>query len=44
LPLLVVGTYLVKILLTAIDTPIVYLLVRWVTGRWTAPGDIVTKA
>ena len=43
LPLLIVGTYLVKIVLTAIDTPVVYLLVRWITGHWTAPGDVVVK-
>ncbi|MFP6808195.1 MAG: queuosine precursor transporter [Pseudomonadales bacterium] len=44
LPLLIIGTYLVKLLLTAIDTPVVYLLVRWITGHWTAPGDIVTES
>lgn len=40
LPLLIVGTYFVKLLLTALDTPVVYLLVRWITGQWTAPGDV----
>jgi uncharacterized PurR-regulated membrane protein YhhQ (DUF165 family) len=40
LPLLILGTYLVKLLITALDTPVVYLLVRWITGQWTAPGDI----
>lgn len=39
LPLLVIGTYLVKLLITAIDTPIVYLLVYWITGKWSAQGD-----
>ena len=40
LPLLVVGTYLVKLLITLLDTPVVYLLVRWITGRWSARGDL----
>lgn len=40
LPLLVLGTYLVKLAITAIDTPIVYLLVRWITGKWSANGDL----
>jgi len=34
LPLLVLGAYLMKLLIAAIDTPIVYLLVRWITGKW----------
>lgn len=40
LPLLVLGTYLVKLVITVIDTPFVYLLVRWITGRWSAKGDL----
>jgi uncharacterized integral membrane protein (TIGR00697 family) len=40
LPLLVLGTYLVKVVITAVDTPVVYLLVRWITGSWTARGDL----
>ncbi|MEM6819273.1 MAG: queuosine precursor transporter [Pseudomonadota bacterium] len=40
LPLLILGTYLVKIVITIVDTPVVYLLVRWITGHWTAKGDI----
>jgi hypothetical protein len=42
LPLLILGTYLLKVVIAAIDTPIVYLLVRWITGEWTARGDIQT--
>lgn len=44
LPKLILGTYLLKILIALIDTPIVYLVVRWITGAWTAPGDISQKA
>ena len=40
LPALVLGTYLVKLLITIIDTPFVYLLVKWVTGSWTACGGV----
>lgn len=40
LPLLVLGTYLVKLIITVIDTPVVYLLVRWITGSWSAQGDL----
>lgn len=29
LPLLILGTYFVKLIITVVDTPIVYLLVRW---------------
>ena len=35
LPVLILGTYIVKLGLTIVDTPVVYLLVRWVTGSWT---------
>lgn len=38
LPLLVAGTYLVKLVITIVDTPFVYLIVRWITGSWTAKG------
>jgi uncharacterized PurR-regulated membrane protein YhhQ (DUF165 family) len=31
---------LVKVVITAVDTPVVYLLVRWITGSWTARGDL----
>ena len=40
LPLLIVGTYLVKLIITVVDTPVVYLLVRWITGEWSARGDL----
>jgi uncharacterized integral membrane protein (TIGR00697 family) len=40
LPLLVLGTYLVKLAITIVDTPVVYLLVRWITGSWSARGDL----
>jgi len=43
LPLLVLGTYLVKLLITAVDTPVVYLLVRWITGDWTSKGSLNSK-
>ena len=29
-----------KLLVAVIDTPIVYLVVYWVTGHWTSKGDI----
>ncbi len=35
LPLLIAGTYLVKVAITISLTPLVYLLVYWVTGKWT---------
>lgn len=40
LPLLIIGTYLVKLVITVVDTPVVYLLVRWITGQWSARGDL----
>lgn len=40
LPILVLGTYIVKLLITIGDTPVVYLLVRWISGRWTSTGDL----
>lgn len=44
LPLLVLGTYLVKLAIALIDTPVVYLLVKWITGQWTANGDFKKNA
>ncbi|KGE05012.1 putative preQ0 transporter [Pseudohaliea rubra DSM 19751] len=38
LPLIVFGTYLVKLVITVVDTPVVYLVVRWITGSWSASG------
>ena len=43
LPLLVFGTYIVKLLITVIDTPFVYLIVRWITGSWTVAGGLRTR-
>ena len=40
MPKLVLGTYIVKITIAAIDTPCVYLVVRWITGEWHARGDL----
>jgi hypothetical protein len=34
LPKLILATYLVKIAIAAVDTPVVYLVVRWITGEW----------
>ncbi|MEM1112492.1 MAG: queuosine precursor transporter [Pseudomonadota bacterium] len=44
LPKLILGTYLVKLVITAVDTPVVYLLVRWITGSWSSQGDLETGA
>ncbi len=44
LPKLVIGTFLVKISLAPIVTPIVYLTVYWITGRWTVKGDLNASA
>jgi len=43
LPKLIIGSYLMKLLVAVIDTPIVYLVVYWVTGHWTSKGDIVVE-
>ena len=43
LPALILGTYLVKLLITIIDTPFVYLLVRWITGSWTVKAIAETR-
>ncbi|MGF1485222.1 MAG: queuosine precursor transporter [Opitutales bacterium] len=40
LPRLILGTYLLKVLVASVDTPIVYGLVRWINGSWTARGDL----
>ncbi|MEM1222886.1 MAG: queuosine precursor transporter [Verrucomicrobiota bacterium] len=40
LPKLILGSYLLKVMVAAIDTPVVYLVVKWLTGSWTAKGDI----
>ncbi|WP_269525154.1 queuosine precursor transporter [Coraliomargarita parva] len=40
LPKLVLGSYLLKLLVALIDTPVVYLVVYWLVGSWTAEGDI----
>jgi len=40
LPLLVFGTILVKASFAAVGIPVVYVLVRWITGEWTAKGDL----
>jgi len=40
LPKLVIGSYLLKLLVAVIDTPVVYLVVYWLVGNWTAQGDI----
>ncbi|MGF1530847.1 MAG: queuosine precursor transporter [Puniceicoccaceae bacterium] len=40
LPALIFGTYLLKVLVALIDTPIVYLVVYWLAGTWTAKGDV----
>jgi queuosine precursor transporter len=42
LPKLILGTYLLKLVVALIDTPIVYLVVYWITGQWTSKGDIET--
>jgi len=43
LPALIIGTYFVKLIITAVDTPVVYLLVYWITGKWSAKGDMVEQ-
>jgi putative vitamin uptake transporter len=44
LPFLVLGTILVKATFAALGIPVVYLLVRWITGEWTASGDLGRRA
>ena len=36
LPMVIIGSYLLKLLVALIDTPIVYLVVYWLVGSWTA--------
>jgi queuosine precursor transporter len=43
LPKLILGSYLLKLLVALIDTPIVYLVVYWITGNWTSKGDLEDK-
>lgn len=43
LPKLILGTYILKLLVALVDTPIVYLVVYWITGQWTSKGDIEEK-
>lgn len=40
---LIAGAYSLKLVIALIDTPIVYLLVYWITGRWSAKGDVVAS-
>jgi len=40
LPQVIAGSYLLKLLVALIDTPIVYLVVYWLVGSWTAQGDV----
>ncbi|MDQ8205473.1 queuosine precursor transporter [Pelagicoccus sp. SDUM812003] len=40
LPKVILGSYLLKMLVAIVDTPMVYLIVRWITGSWTAKGDV----
>ena len=42
LPKLVIGTFLVKLVLSPVSTPFVYLTVYWITGRWTVKCDLAT--
>ena len=39
LPGIVLGAFILKILVAAVDTPMVYLLVYWIKGSFTAHGD-----
>ncbi|MEO0509823.1 MAG: queuosine precursor transporter [Verrucomicrobiota bacterium] len=36
----ILGSYLLKLVVAVIDTPVVYLVVYWLTGSWTAKGDV----
>lgn len=40
LPKVIIGSYLLKLLVALIDTPVVYLVVYWLVGSWTAKGDV----
>jgi len=37
---LILGTYIIKLIIAALDTPLVYLVVHWITGRWYSKGDL----
>jgi len=39
----IIGSYILKLLVALIDTPIVYLVVYWLVGNWSAKGDIDIK-
>ncbi len=43
IPKLVFGTYLVKVLLSILGTPVVYLLVFRITGQWTAKSETAAQ-
>ncbi len=34
LPSIVLGQYVIKIVIAGVDTPVVYLLVKWISGEW----------
>lgn len=40
LPKVIIGSYLLKLVVALLDTPVVYLVVYWLTGSWTAKGDV----
>jgi queuosine precursor transporter len=40
IPKLVFGTYLVKVFLSILGTPVVYLVVRRITGQWSVKVDV----
>ncbi len=44
LPKVIIGSYLLKLLVALIDTPVVYLVVYWLVGSWTAKGDVPKAA
>jgi uncharacterized integral membrane protein (TIGR00697 family) len=44
LPKVILGSYLLKLLVALIDTPVVYLVVYWLVGSWTAKGDMPKAA
>jgi uncharacterized integral membrane protein (TIGR00697 family) len=43
IPVLVFGTYLVKVMLSILVTPVVYLLVYKITGHWNVKGDMPAR-
>ena len=44
LPGIILGAFILKITVAAIDTPMVYALVYWITGSFTARGDLEHEA